>query len=91
MEPIIRYNAPTRYDLAPYGSICKVMEENESYKLYFQISESPDTATWITVGELLEKTFNSFLMDNEFINACIDIYTNKPGAHMEVIVSKIKG
>jgi hypothetical protein len=90
MEQLVRYSAPTRYDLAPRCTICKVMGDESIYKLYVQISEATDSASWIPMGELLERTFDSFTQDHEFIAACVDMCSNKEGAHMQIIVEKIK-
>jgi hypothetical protein len=90
MEQLVRYSPPTRYDLAPRCTICKVMGDEQVYKLYVQTSEASDASCWVPMGELLERTFDSFTQDHEFINACVDVCTNKEGSHMQIIVEKIK-
>jgi hypothetical protein len=90
MEQLVRYSPPTRYDVAPRCTICKVMGDEQIFTLYVQTGDSTDTATWVPMGELLEKAFNSFTLDHEFINACVDLSQSKEGSHMQIIVEKIK-
>ena len=72
----IRYTIPTRYDLAPYGQVCKVMGDDESVMLYVQTTHDQETANWIPMSIFLEKVFKSFLDDPAFINQCLEIYHN---------------
>jgi len=90
MEQLVRYSIPTRYDVAPRCTICKVMGDDQSYRLYVQISEATDAATWLPMGELLEKAFDSYTQDHEFINACVELINHKQGTHIQVIIDKIK-
>lgn len=89
MEQLVRYSAPTRYDLAPRGTICKVMGDADVYSIYIQAGNNPETASWLPIGDLLEKTFASYIVDHEFIKACLDICDGTEGAHMQIIVKKI--
>lgn len=71
LEPHIRYTPPTRYDKAPYGSLCKVMKDNDESTLYIQINEEEDQAEWMQISDFLEKVFSNHILNNGFINACL--------------------
>jgi hypothetical protein len=74
----VRYTIPTRYDLAPFGQVCKVMGDDESVTLYIQTGHDQDTSTWVPMSIFLEKVFKSFLDDPTFIKECLEIYHNNP-------------
>ena len=44
-----RFSKPTRYDLAPYGAMCKYEKE-----YFIQVSKDPETSNWLTMGEFLK-------------------------------------
>ena len=79
MEPLVRYSVPTRYDLAPRCTICKVMGDGPSYKLYVQIGEVSDAATWISMGDLLEQTLKDLILDQDFVNDCVTMNQDNTG------------
>jgi hypothetical protein len=72
-EPVIRYSAPGRYDVAPGGTICKVMGDGSDYTLFVQLSESSEAPHWEPVGNLLEKAFGQFLNNQDFISRCLHL------------------
>jgi len=64
---------PTRYDKAPFKTICTVKEEGGD-TLYIQVSRYVDTPMWMRVGEFLEKSLKYKMGDDEFIDSCIHSY-----------------
>lgn len=68
---IERYSNPTRYDLAPYGSIYK-----HDDKLFIQISKDPESSEWLPLGEFFEKIYTSSLND-DFLKECLNTYESK--------------
>ena len=72
---ILRYTVPTRYDKAPYGAICKVIEEDK-YELYIQVaSDDVEENHWLKMGDFLEVAFKKeILTDKEFIKGCLELY-----------------
>jgi hypothetical protein len=70
-EPVIRYTAPGKYDVAPGGTICKVMGDGEDYEFFVQLGDSLDLPNWQPIGKLLEKAFRPFFNDPDFISQCL--------------------
>lgn len=80
-EPVVRYTAPGKYDLAPGGTICKVMGDGEAYELFVQLGESLDLPNWQPIGKLLEKAFNPFITDPDFISQCLCLSSARGDGH----------
>lgn len=77
---IVRYTNPTKYDKAPQGAICRVMRDNAKYILYVQTSkDGSDCCEWAPMGDFLENTFESYIENRDFINACIYFLEDKNG------------
>jgi len=76
-EVPVKYLAPGRYDVANYGTIYKVMGDGESYEYFVQLSEDLESPDWKPIGFLIEKTFEPYLMNKEFMNACLNIHAKK--------------
>lgn len=76
-EIVIRYSAPTKYDVAKFGTIYKVMGDDESYELFVQLSEEDSVANWQPMSYLLEKTFRSFLTNPDFVSQCLHLFSFK--------------
>ena len=78
----IRYSLPTRYDKAEYGSICKVVSDNDTYILYVQTSNDNEHSNWVKISEILEKTFETYSQIPQFIFCCLEVIAstkqNKP-------------
>ena len=66
LKRIVRHTIPSKYDSAPFGTICQANIGDEDYQLYIQLSESEESQ-WEPMGFLLEKAFESVLQDEEFI------------------------
>lgn len=60
----VRYKSPTRYDVAPFNTLCQVEEGDDDRqfpdrktdslpKMFVQISENEDRPCWVDMGELL--------------------------------------
>mgnify|MGYP001571948054 CR=1 FL=1 len=73
MKPIIRICPPSRYDKAPYGSICYVNGEDK-IEGYIQIGRSEDHPDWILIGDFLWGVFADQVEDDEFIEDCLNQY-----------------
>jgi hypothetical protein len=75
---LIRYTPLSRYDLAAFGTLAKVIGENDDeYELYIQLSRDSQIANWRKVRHLLEVVLKDKLLDKEFIDACLELYENK--------------
>lgn len=64
-----RFSKPTRYDKAPYGSVCKYEKE-----YFIQVSQDPEISNWLTMGDFLLNVFRNSILNEEFILDCLDDY-----------------
>lgn len=62
---------PTRYDCAPYKTICQVKDEDNTVTVFIQLSKEETNPRWVPIGELLYKAFMNNLSDHGFIDECI--------------------
>jgi hypothetical protein len=87
MDLMNRYTPPSKYDLAPFGTIVKVIGDGEETELYIQLSKDEMNANWKKVRHLLERTFSEYIDNKDFINACLDIYqdNDQKGASKKII------
>jgi hypothetical protein len=73
----IRYNPPSKYEIAPYGEIYKVMGENESYELFVQCSSNLDAPEWKPVSLVLMDAFKPFI-SSILLSHCLALSSGKP-------------
>lgn len=71
MEPLERFTVPTRYDAAPYGSLCMVKKDDGRPEYYIQKSTDPEVADWERFGIFLEHLFEEDIKDSTFIKECL--------------------
>lgn len=44
---LVRYGKPSKYDIAPYGKVCKVITHNDDiYEIYLQTSKNLESPCW---------------------------------------------
>lgn len=51
-----RITHPTRFEFERYGSLVKVVNDDDTADLYIQVSKDPECAQWITVSRLFAET-----------------------------------
>ena len=73
----VKYSVPNKFMKAPYGTICKVIRDNDELELYIQTSPEEATPIWEKLGHLFEKAFNDFLDKDDFIEDCLRLYKMK--------------
>lgn len=69
-----RFTIPNKYVIELFGSIVKVIGENNNYDLWIQLSKDVGSPDWKKVEFLLEKVFNDLLNNSDFIEECLKIY-----------------
>ena len=69
MIKLIKYTAPSHYDLWPKGTLWQ-----DGDNLYIQVSDDLAEATWLTMGKFLEGAFKNKLHDDLFIQVCLERY-----------------
>ena len=72
MNIIERFTNPSKHVLEPYGTICR-----HGTQYFIQVSRDPETANWITFGELLEVCYQEFIKDEDYIKNRLMVYEMK--------------
>lgn len=87
-----RFSPPTSQVEAPYKTIMKVQEgEDASCNYYIQIARAEEKPQWIRVGMFLEKAFENFIDNKEFIDECLRLFEPKkevPFANISKIIKE---
>lgn len=56
---IIRYSIPSKYDLFPFGTICKSIKTfKKDFEVYVQVSRKKDNPCWESLGIFKEDMEN---------------------------------
>ena len=74
-EIVIRYTIPTKFDMAPYGTICKVLLDNDKVEHFIQLGQSD--VQWKRLGTFFEEAFDGFLHDRGFVDECLALFSKK--------------
>lgn len=72
--PMIRYTAPpTKYDAAPYGTVCTVhiSDDGTDSRLYIQTAQEPENPQWTAIEELVIQAFKPQFENPCFIQDCL--------------------
>lgn len=72
--PMIRYTAaPTKYDIAPYGTLCALHlnDDGTDRRLYIQVSQDESDPHWITVEELVVQAYKHLFDNPCFLQDCL--------------------
>lgn len=72
---IERHTTPTRFDIAPTGSLCRVMNEPNTY--YIQVSDSDDQTQWEPISTVLSEILAGMFDDEKFIEEVMKLYFDK--------------
>jgi hypothetical protein len=78
-NPLIRYTAaPTKYDLAPYKTLCALHlnDDGTDRRLFIQISEDEQNPHWIPVEELVIQAYLPLFDNPCFLEDCLNKVKN---------------
>jgi hypothetical protein len=92
-DPVIRYSPPSKYDVADYGTIYKVVGENDSHEYFVQCSPNLESPDWRPYSYLLEKAFSCFAVNNAFIKLCLalsDSSNTDKAEHLKKLIDILK-
>lgn len=70
------YTIPKKHTPAPFGTICKVIGNDNEETLYIQLSEDKSCANWQLMSFFMDKVFKRFYNDQQFITECLKIVSN---------------
>ncbi len=68
---LVRYSAPNKLCMSPYGQIWKNTHDDNLYSLYIQTSKDANEPHWLKMGEFLEKAFAHQITEEKFIKNCL--------------------
>jgi hypothetical protein len=72
---LTRYTVPGKYDEADFGTIVKVMGDDETYQIYVQVQDDhKNSPHWMRSGEFFEKILNHNLQDNDTRDEYLKMY-----------------
>jgi hypothetical protein len=76
---LTKYCTPSRYNKHPHGTqwITQVDNVNESLYIRFIQVGSEEEPKWITIGDLLKEIFSKHIHSEEFIQECLNLYTQE--------------
>lgn len=60
---LVRRSEPTEFDIAPYGTQCKVIDHHDGYDLYLQIGYNEDEPKWDLIGNFAIKNNPELIKD----------------------------
>ncbi len=72
--PLIRYTAaPTKYDTAPYKTICALHlnDDGSERRLFIQTSQDETSPNWMPVEELVVTAFRPLIENPCFLDDCL--------------------
>ena len=72
MDIVERFSNPTKYDLAPCGTIYRHED-----KLFIQVSTDPELSNWIPLGDFFLEINRESILNDDFMKKCINIYLSK--------------
>lgn len=87
---VTRYSAPTKYDKAPFKSLCKMSREDGRWCYFIQEGENMEEPQWVSLGDFFEKAFEEYIIKPEFIDECLQLYRHNTRPPM-LNISKIIG
>lgn len=73
---MIRYTAPpTKYDNAPYGTICTVHlnDDGTDRQIYIQASQDENNPDWQSIEEIVIQAYKPLFNNPCFIKDCLEI------------------
>jgi hypothetical protein len=74
-KTIIRYTtAPTKYDIAPYGTICTLYlnDDGTNSRLYIQTSSEEQDPVWLTLEQVVIQAYKPLFSNPCFIQDCLE-------------------
>lgn len=84
----VRYTVPNKLDIAPYGTIYKVMLEDDKGEYYIQLGASD--SSWMRMSNFLEFVFSDYLNDEGFVDECLRLFNRKSTTPLNKIQEIIK-
>lgn len=69
-----KFHYPTKFDTEPYGTIWKVIHnDNGGFELFVQMSDS-DSPDWVQLGDLLHEAYKNQIQNPTWLNITMELY-----------------
>lgn len=75
ITPKIRYTAPpTKYDVAPLGTLCSVLKNDDGTdtELFIQTSLDENDPIWLSAAEIVLQRYRNELQNPCFVVSCLE-------------------
>jgi hypothetical protein len=69
-----RHAMPGKFHWEPYGTQWHFVKDSGTIVVYIQISHEEQKPRWVRYGSMLEVHLNDRLVDENFIDGCINSY-----------------
>lgn len=76
-EPLVKYSHPTMFDKEAAGTIYRCMNDSKDYDYFIQVNSNQDAPQWERVGTILEKAFEDFYSNGNFVTECLRLYSHQ--------------
>ena len=88
---ITRYNAPTKLDRYPYGTVWRVDVNEDTECYYIQTCQNEkDLPNWIRLGSFLETALRDFVNDSKFMESTLRLFDYQITNPRKIISNIIK-
>lgn len=71
---IEKFSVPTKFDMAPYGTVWKSLGDGENYELWIQACRDQFDPQWIKMGSFLERVYKDKFTDEKWLNEILKLY-----------------
>jgi hypothetical protein len=82
---LVRYTHPTKFEIAPYGTIWKAMEDDK-HMLFIQLGKE-ENVNWVKMGDFLEGIFGKIIGEEEFIEGCLYLFESTSDKEYKDLIS----
>lgn len=89
LKYIVRHTMPTRFDEAPFGTLCQVNGDENQSDIYVQLSTSNEPQ-WESLGFLLECAFRDKLNDMDFIEELLNLIDTSEERSYKKLISLLQ-
>jgi len=88
---LLRYARPIKFDLAPYGTTWRILDEHDTcVDTYIQVSKKDGKPHWLAINEVLYKAFQEFIHNQDFMHEVLRLYSYNSERPLLTISTLIK-
>jgi hypothetical protein len=83
---LVRHTHPTKFEVAPYGTIWKEIDDENKNVLFIQLGKDGGV-NWVKMGDFLEGIFEGLMGEEEFIEGCMYLHEGKGTREEKELIS----